>query len=148
MKPVYKKIVEDELGIQDIFLKKHEETIEKRFKVAGSSSNSQSYFDSPELFGFNQCLHLANSIVLLGIDGEQRIQNATNMIKNNIDLKMHDATTIITIATLYYLVIRMDKKMKDREVIKNIRSRFDKSNWFVGTDLMNFLGIEPLDNES
>ena len=144
MRPVYEKIVEDELNIPDEFLKNHEATIKKRFIVAGGSETSQSYFDSPDLFGLNQCIHLANSIVLLGSKGEKSIKSASNVIKNNIDNKCHDITPILTIATLYYIIRRMEAKMEEKEVLRKIRSRFDKANWLIGTDLMQFLGIETL----
>jgi hypothetical protein len=38
----------------------------------------------------------------------------------------------------------MEAKMEEKEVLRKIRSRFDKANWLIGTDLMQFLGIETL----
>ena len=149
MKSVYKEIVEDILEIGDEFFEQHESTIKKRFILAGSSETNQSYFDSSDIFGLNQCIHLANSIVLLGSKGQNSIKNASELIRTSTHReKGPDITTVLTIATLYYLILRMEEKMDEKDLLKKIRSRFDETNWLIGPDLMKYLGIETLANQT
>ena len=161
----YKEIVLDGLKITDQFLLEDERsaTIHERLKSACQviKDDKPDSFSNRDIFAINQCVHLATSIVLLGTVADQ-LQETMNKTKD--EFPNSDPTSVITIATLYYLLVdymkRQDAKMKEirekldrkestkgdivnwQEIVLCIRKRFDAVNWMIGHDGMKKLDIE------
>lgn len=173
--PKYKDIVEKELEIKDDFLLEEErgETIHTRLKSAyGVMKNDQlDSFSNRDIFAINQCVHLATSIVLLGSDAD-RLENT--MHKTKTEFPNSDPNSVITIATLYYLLTnymgRQNEKIEEirakftqapqvpevpkeeppqwQTIVQYIRERFDAVNWMIGQEGMKTLGIEMVKKDS
>ena len=116
-------------------------------------NNKEDCFSNQIIFGINQCIHLATSIVLLGVK-ENELKDIRLAISNEKKYTNTDATTIITIATLFYLLNDYagnlieewkENKIKDgQKILKFIRERLDNVNWMIGYENMKTLGIEPV----
>jgi hypothetical protein len=109
------------------------------------------------LFAVNQCVHLASSIVLLGTQ-ETRLNTTTEKLGSHVpsnpsdvsSLKGVDPTTVLTMATLHYLLWDWpedpeSKLTRDDVSLRTIRVRLDDVNWLIGRAWMKELGIEPND---
>lgn len=148
----YESIVKENLKIRDEFLEDHKDTIQKRLRAAaGEMGKVGSFIDRPEIFAINQCIHLASSIVLLGSD-DRLLDNTLNSIRTNGKFSDQDPTTVVTIATLYYLISKIEKDptipQDVKDDIKRIHKTFDKSSWMLGTQVMKELSIEILPKPS
>ena len=148
----YNEIVNTELNIHNPFLECHKDNIWKRVENAYNSienKDTEDCFSNRDVFGLNQCIHLATSVVLLGT-AKSKLPKARTKIAGQY--KNNDPSTILTIAMLFYLLenylpIAELPEVKDGckdKIIKDIRRRFDAVNWMVGTSVMKDLGITSL----
>ncbi len=142
MRHSHKEIVENWLGITIDFLDKHEETLYQRLLASYDTmvKEETGVFRSRIIFGINQCVHLATSVVLLGSEPE-RLRKSMKNAKNRFSHA--DPSAVLTIATLYYLLtVYLDWDLIYE--IKHICRNFDSVNWMIGEETMNALGIERL----
>jgi len=70
---------------------------------------SNLYVNRHDLFGINQCLHLANVVQLLGTDS-RRLNRTISIISSTPEFKDRDPTTVIPSAVLYYLINAAEKE--------------------------------------
>ncbi len=155
----YKRFVEDQLQISKEFLQNHRDTIMARLLSAHSEmakldSPGKSGDGEPRLmlqdaiYGINHCIHLASSLAVLGSSGHTR--RAVDAVHRTQKLSHLDPTTVLTIATLYYLLhdfllqppVTGNLSAEDRRAIQDICHRFETVNWMIGERAMDALGIE------
>lgn len=144
-KPRYRDLVESRLRISRDFLEEYRETILDRLDSAYKVMTSEEKTAvNRDLFGINQCVHLASSIVLLASTSEALSQTVDDL---KVELSESDATTVLTIATLYYLLadyVPQRFAQQRPESIGYIRKRLDAVNWMVGQPVMDVLAIKML----
>lgn len=149
----------DYLGIKIGFFRDYADTISDRIHKAAvtlggtQTAGKPSPLSQESLFAVNQCVHLASSIVLLGTE-ESRLNTTTAALgrhspTNPADvaaLRGVDPTTVLTMATLYYLLWDWpedpeSKLKRDDEELRLIRLRLDNVNWLIGRAWMAELEI-------
>ncbi len=155
----YRVIVREYLGIADEFLNGHKSIIASRLVAAhgemvkGAPANNPSGTTSKVLlqdtiYGINHCIHLASSLAVLG--GAGHLQSAVSYVQGNARFDQLDATTVLTIATLYYILREYIPRWSDdlslfskpQNIVADICRRFDMVNWMIGKDAMEALGIK------
>lgn len=116
IKTVQKKIAE--IGLNILEIKK--------------ASDKEVYFNRSDIYGINQCMHLASSFVLLGSESEilSHVIHKVRAECNERNLEI-DPTTIISVAALYYL-LTTDKEPDHEKGIKVLKERFEQIDWMVG----------------
>ncbi len=167
----YEKIVKN-LKLWERFLEGSEnagnrESIGKRLNSAGEDillkgktakgeekKKGIDYLYRPDIFAVNQCLHLASSVVLLGSNHQDLQETLKSVHEKGYEDK--DPTTIVTVATLYYLIkVALGDPSsfcgkvnvnKFSEKLKVIHRRFDEIQWLVGSGAISKskLNITPL----
>jgi len=157
--PYYRTLLFDELGLEGNFVRQEQDTIRKRLMAAAeemknsetvepesSGKETESILRS-EIFGINQCLHLASSVLLVGT-GPEKLYATRDKIRSSGKFPGKDPATVLTSAMLYHLV---DSEMKGQVVdsepwkmLAYIHKRFDELSWMVGSDGMNALGMQGL----
>lgn len=98
------------------------------------------YFNRADIYGINQCMHLASSFVLLGSKSEtlKEVIHKVRTECSNINCEV-DPTTIISVAALYYL-LSTDDESEHEKGIRVLKERFEKIGWMVGQDVkQNYL---------
>lgn len=97
------------------------------------------------VFAINMCLHAASSIIL---SRPESLGETLQTIKKTKGLTEQDATTVLTVSVLYYLVNNKwdpDEAAAAEETYKGqlqkLRSGFDAINWLIGEDAMDVLGL-------
>lgn len=134
----YLELMTKVLRLSESFLEEHDRVIREKLRGAAADLRRE----SSDIFAINQCLHLASSIVL---------RNTTNLNETldtirRLDGLPHgkDPATILTIATLYFLLERESKRPADEDTtarLGRIRGRFQEMNWMIGPEAMAALGI-------
>jgi hypothetical protein len=157
LEPEYTRIVTDWLKITPEFLNKQEETIRTRLRTAyeqmtKEASTSSSSEEIPKIvlenniYSIHQCLHLANTIVLMG--SIENLEDTIRKVQQQPRYAALDPTTVLTIATLFYLLKYREKREdvpgNEVQMLHEIRRRFDRVNWMIGLAESQFLGIEPV----
>lgn len=136
------------LGVTTQFLEAHWQTIFDRLQSASNSmthqtKESKDCFSQQAIFGINQCIHLASSIVLLGTE-KDKLATLIDSIRQ--ESYTNDPTTILTVSTLYYLLADyiLEEKIDDTsaDTFKVICTRFSEVNWMVGESDMGKLDIK------
>jgi hypothetical protein len=160
-RPYYLKLLFDELGLEGRFVRKEHETIQKRLLAAademqkgetvdsqGSPKETESFLRS-DIFGINQCLHLASSVLLVGTEPQKLYATRDNVHSQFVG---KDPATVLTVATLYHLIkSEMAGQAVDSELRKKlvyIHKRFDELNWMIGSDDMTKLGMEKYNEQA
>ena len=150
----YNNIVSTMLKI-DKCLDKYNGTIYSRLHSAYQiiQEKHKDHFSQSDIFGINRCVHLASSVVLLCTEAELLLSAVEN-IRIAQDEDTHtklfpekDATTVLTIATLFYILNNYSHKLPADEQ-KTICKHFDTVNWMIGNDAMRILGISPISKQS
>lgn len=105
-----------------------------------------------ETVDFTQLNHTASSLLLLESTRENVYRTLDwinkQILKNDHDPKGVQATEIITIAMLYFLILDAEiytlksRKQKKHSLIKELHQRLDERNWCVGERNMKSLDIE------
>ncbi len=94
-----------------------------------------------ELIGFQNCFHVASSAV---INGSKNLNQTLQRLRNDLDYRGADPSTILTMAALYYLLLRVTDHTinpKEQARIRYVWRRFEDMNWMVGPRIMKILGI-------
>jgi hypothetical protein len=136
--PLYEQILFQHLKVPREFLREHAQVIRDKLRCAAGDLTRE----NGDLFAINQCLHLASSVVLRNAD---HLGETLAAVREHAGLKELDPTTVVTVATLCYLLqaeIYAAPPPEDRERLQRLWRRFDAINWLVGTDAMRVLGIE------
>jgi hypothetical protein len=157
----YRNIVERGLIISDDFFRTYQNTIAKRLcSAAEQISGEGDFVKSADLFGVNQCVHLATSIVLLGSHKDNVSALKEQLVSDN-NYGGIDPTTVMTISTLLYVIdwvkenieklsltdeVTNDEEVIRKEVIEDsvakIETRFNKVNWLIGQEPLERLQEE------
>jgi hypothetical protein len=148
--------VVDRLGLIK-HLGSYDKTISSRLHSAYESMKEagNDFFSQCDIFGMNRCVHLASSIVLLCADSEilaTLVREIKDEVDDNPNVKLFegpDPTTVITIATLFYIlkVYTIGRKLNDGEEMvpdlerEEICKRFNNVNWMIGPKAVRILGI-------
>jgi hypothetical protein len=155
----YKDVV-GTLQIDKAFLEGHAKTIREKLISAGkvmmqgtqgleSLTDKASLLDRFDMFGINQCLHLASTVLLLGSSSDN-LQRTITMIQQSRDFSGQDPTTVVISAVLYYLLLKAEEdpeiETEDKEKIRHIHQRFDELNWMINPRGVQTLGIARLSN--
>jgi hypothetical protein len=153
----YNEIVRDCLHITDKFFQDHRTTIANRLAgahdemvkgeaTASAPGTAPKILLQDTIYGINQCIHLASSLAVLG--GAGHLEDAVKNVRADKSFGQLDPTTVLTIATLYYLLHDLGPKAlptsKSPNVVLDIRRRFDMVNWMIGPEAMKALGIKPV----
>ncbi len=153
-------------------------TVQRKFAELGNNilqvkqaQDIEVYFNRADIYAINQCLHLASSFVLLGSKSEN-LSNTILKVRDDCENLRHqsknvrddgneiiceiDPTTIISVAALYYLLIRAEEQyrvhleevekqeIEKQEIdrikqeingIKAIKDRFEGISWMLGSDV-------------
>ena len=135
----------------------YKEKILYRLKSAIEYMQCGDQFDNHDIFGINQCIHLATSIALLG-SSSKNLQETINYVVaeiiNKQPVEEKDPTTIISIVMLYFLLkdyFRLLKEEKDQEAnsinVEYLEKHLDRINWMIGMNTMRALDMHPLDTK-
>lgn len=156
----YKNLVEKDLAIKPKFFDDHWKTIRDRLLQAhaemvkvdhpsATDDGTPKLMLQDAIYGINHCIHLASSLALLG--SVNHIRDGIAAVHRIPKLRNVDPTTILTIATLHYLLndflLKPNPKPEhvlkehERRAIEDIYARFRTVNWMIGTDAMSALGI-------
>lgn len=145
-KPEYQIILE-RAGIVDAsgelaFHEDHKTTILRRLVGAlgaildGLIATKKDEFSNSRLYGINQCLHLASSVALLV--GDDRLSSVRKSLEDDLVRRTGtDASTLITVATLAYLLYMAEAAPADslptdlKEKLSRIKTRVPKDENFV-----------------
>jgi hypothetical protein len=127
------------LNIPKEFLVRYSPAMREKFREASRKFEKKSSIDD----GINQCLHLASSVVLRQepADVEGALKAASDAIKQEPELKGKDPDTILTIATVYYLLHEAPqlKVQEEAEDFHRVEQAFAAKDWLIGKDAMNKL---------
>ena len=171
-KPLYEAIVEDEewlnIGTENdrhSFFAAHLPTISKKLLNVGSMmrqgmksdqgedtadgepSESYLYVLQHDIFGINQCLHLANVVLLLGTTSEHLGATMAKIVRL-APFTDQDPTTVIASAVLVYLleaVAALPGSDEKQANLQHIRRRFAQSNWMLNAACVTALGLPAAD---
>jgi len=138
--PLYERLLFEDLRLSADFLRSHKTVVDQRLRNAACELKQP----AGEFVAFNECLHVANRMVQQGSD---RVDVALDRIRHNPCFQGQHPRTIVTVATLYYLLRRASARSASRRVrqqIAGLRRRFADMNWLVGPEAMQALGIRPL----
>ena len=132
-------ILFEKLGISKEFLDQHRKTLrQKPYNAAGDMVR-----EGGDTFAINQCLRIASSTIL---QFSMYLGPTLDFVRSYSRLKEIDPATIVTMATLRYLLqYEADRKAilaKDNLKIQLLRKRFNEINWLVGQEAMNVLGFQ------
>ncbi len=146
--PLYEKIVVDHLKVSPDFLNEQDKVIGQKLKFAAQEVRR----DHGDIFAINQCLHLAASIVL---NRSETVEEALNVIRRDRAFSNLDPTTVLVVATFYYLLQFEQKKpgnsAEEAKELARITERFKNINWLIGDKPMESLGISegvPISEQS
>ncbi|MBI5594247.1 MAG: hypothetical protein HY881_27675 [Deltaproteobacteria bacterium] len=106
-----------------------------------------------ETSDFTQLHHTASSLLLLESSRERVYATLDwieeKILKSNNNSKGIQATEVVTIAMLYYLILDAENMCdSDKEqlgLIEDLHRRLDQRNWCIGVDNMKALNIITLD---
>jgi len=132
------------LNIPKEFLVRYSPAMREKFREASRKFEKKSSIDSSSIDdGINQCLHLASSVVLRQepADVEDALRAASAAIKQEPELNGKDPDTILTIATVYYLLHEAPqlKVQEEAEDFRRVEQAFAAKDWLIGKDAMNKL---------
>jgi len=121
---------------------KQAEIIRNRLKRAAVEFES----DHGNIFAINMCLHAASSIILTN---PQNLKGTLEKIQGTDGLKDKDASTVLTVSVLYFLV---NNKWDAEEAawpevydhLQKLRTGFDAINWLIGEPATQVLGLVNL----
>jgi hypothetical protein len=118
---------------------KQADIIRNRLKRAAVEFES----DHGNIFAINMCLHAASSIILTN---PQNLKATLATIQATDGLKDKDASTVLTVSVLYYLVnIKWDAEESAwpeiYDHLEKLRTGFDAINWLIGEPAMQVLGL-------
>jgi hypothetical protein len=143
VKRKYEKVVR-ELGVQTRYLDEQEKAILGRLKTAlvyiQGKSDVGDRHTCQRVFGLNQCLCLATTIVLL----TSTIQKISKVREGLAKTARHvgtDSATLISIACLA-AILDWAQDQKDSGWVNEIRSCFEEVNWLIGSEGAYILGLE------
>ena len=140
---LYQDVFRQDLEVTDDFLQKYSELIRQRLSHAAEEFKS----DHANMFAINMCLHAASSIIL---SHPQHMKAALDRIRATDGLKQKDATTVLTVSSLYYLVEwdagraateKTPEAQDYRADLDRLRRGFDEINWLIGEEAMQVLGL-------
>lgn len=138
--PEYETILFDIMEMDRNFFAKNRDTVRERLQSASKELIST----RGDIFGINQCLHIASSTLLLGVSRDN-LNKGLEEIKHYPDLADKDPTMIATIAMLYYIIKteeQSDLSKEEKVKLERIHKRFDEINWFIGPIGMKSLQIQ------
>jgi hypothetical protein len=151
-----KQLITD-LGITDQSLDSNVDDIVERLTTAAACARPASIrpLGLNKMYGINQCLHLASSLVLLESHPEKLkawLKGIEDMQKKGEGFRpTTDATTYLSIGMLYYLLaeylpannanIKASSRTIDEARLEDVRTMMESVNWLVGEDDMKKLGI-------
>jgi hypothetical protein len=123
------------LAIKDKFIERQQDKIKERLLEASGNLAKNADLVNPMFapscdLAMLQSRHIASSVVLLGSDDE-KILSLRERIRNKDAFAKLDPTSVITVATLMYLLDRFttDGDLEESEKLKELRQRFDDTNW-------------------
>lgn len=134
------------LKINDEALNHHRDEITSRLESATRSLTSRSGnpLSQQKMFGINQCLHLAGTLVLLESDARtlRQVLRRLSPQKKTKTSPESDATTYLSVAMLYHLLTKyLPTHVGADEHYDAIWGALDSANWIVGKKDMRLLGI-------
>lgn len=149
---LYEDLFLKKLGVPRKFLRRKWKVIREKLAYAAGEFKR----DHGNLFAVNMCLHAASSVIL---SNPGRLKETLEKIKEIKGLGNKDATTVLTVCALYYLIQwdagraelqrRRAKTKADAESLsehkaklEEVRKGFDAINWLVGEDAMGVLGLK------
>jgi hypothetical protein len=136
--PLYETILFNDLQIPQEFLQAHEKTLSDRLRQAAVDLQRQ----DGNIHAINQCINVASSVVLRN---PTNIASVLDSIRRLPQFEYQDATTVVTIATLYYLLhTEAKRQMGDvqRQGIDRICRRLNEVSWLIGREGMAVLGFD------
>jgi hypothetical protein len=135
------------LKIDDEALDHHKDEITSRLESAARSltSRARNPLSQQKMFGINQCLHLAGTLVLLEGNAQalrQVLQDLSPPRKTKASPES-DATTFLSVAMLYHLLTKYLPEHVGAGVHYDaIWEALGSVNWIVGKNDMDLLGIK------
>ena len=150
---LYEKLFLQVLKVQDSdvpdqpYLTKYAHKIRARLRHAAEEFKT----DHANMFAINMCLHAASSIILSHSPNLHSVlQELRGKLRETAGLQNKDATLVLTVCGLYYLV-KWDTARAATEAttdaeqyigeLEQMRLGFDEINWLIGADAMQTLGL-------
>jgi hypothetical protein len=137
------------LKIDDASLKHHHSEITARLDTATLvlTTRTGNPLSQHKIFGINQCLHLAGTLVLLESHSQslrqllEELSSGPKPPKPDQVLPESDATSFLSAAMLCYLLTTYLPRMGVYKPYDVIWAALDSVNWIVGEKDMKLLGI-------
>ena len=131
---IYQDMVETKLRIPKEFLTEYRDLIRQKLTDAAAVAGEEG-----GVLTVNRCLHLASSVVLRN---GTHLDEVLGQIRTTEGFETIDPTTVVTVATLYYLLNAEPEDAAQGETLGKLREQFGKLNWLIGTDAMQRLGFQ------
>jgi hypothetical protein len=143
---LYEKLFLQDLEVSPEYLGRYADKIRARLRHAAEEFKT----DHANMFAINMCLHAASSIIL---SHPERLNGVLDKIRKTEVVKDKDATLVLTVSSLCYLVEWDAARAAKEETneakdyyagLEQLRRGFDEINWLIGEPAMKALGMSKL----